>query len=51
MKAAHELVPGSRFEVIRGAGHSAYFEDPEAFNAVVLDFLVTASARPRVAAQ
>ena len=39
MKAAHELVPGSRFEVIRGAGHSAYFEDPKAFNALVLGFL------------
>jgi 3-oxoadipate enol-lactonase len=51
MKVAHELVPGSRFEVIRGSGHSAYFEDPGTFNAVVLGFLETAIAARRVAAQ
>jgi len=39
MKIAHEQVPGSRFEVIAGAGHSAYFEDPPAFNRLVLGFL------------
>src|SRR5262249_12926658 len=35
----HQNVPGSRLEVIGGAGHSAYFEAPEAFNRVVLEFL------------
>ncbi len=39
VRAMHEAVPGSRFEIIPGAGHSAYFEDHEAFNALLLDFL------------
>jgi 3-oxoadipate enol-lactonase len=39
VRVMHEAVPGSRFEVIPQAGHSAYFEAPEAFNAVLLDFL------------
>ena len=39
VRALHEAVPGSRFEMIPVAGHSAYFEAHEAFNAVLLDFL------------
>lgn len=39
MRAVHELMPGSRFAQIAGAGHSAYFELPGAFNEVVLGFL------------
>lgn len=39
MRAAHRLVPGSRFEVIAGAGHSAYFERPDALNEAVMRFL------------
>ncbi|HXQ17449.1 MAG TPA: alpha/beta hydrolase [Caulobacteraceae bacterium] len=39
LRIAHELVPGSRFEVIEGAGHSAYFEAPEAFNSLLLAYL------------
>jgi 3-oxoadipate enol-lactonase len=31
-------VPGARVEAIAGAGHSPYFEQPEAWNALVLDF-------------
>ena len=31
-------VPGARVEQIEGAGHSPYFEQPEAWNALVLDF-------------
>ena len=33
------LVPDSELVVIERAGHSAYFEQPEEFNRVVLDFL------------
>jgi 3-oxoadipate enol-lactonase len=39
LRIVHQLVPGSRFEVIENAGHSAYFEAPEAFNRILLDFL------------
>lgn len=39
IRLLHELVPGSRFEIIEGAGHSAYFEAPEAFNRLLLDYL------------
>ncbi len=45
MRAAHCLVPGSTFEVIEGAGHSAYFERPDVFNQVVLRFLREAGWR------
>ena len=33
------LVPGSRYAQVAKAGHSAYFENPDAFNAAVLQFL------------
>jgi pimeloyl-ACP methyl ester carboxylesterase len=33
------LVPEANVVVISGAGHSAYFEKPEAFNQIVYDFL------------
>jgi len=39
MEAAHRLVAGSCFAVVPGAGHSAYFEQPERFNEVVGAFL------------
>jgi pimeloyl-ACP methyl ester carboxylesterase len=39
IRVLHGLVPGSRFETIRGSGHSAYFEDPAAFNALLLGYL------------
>ncbi len=35
----HELVPASQLEVIPGAPHNAYFEQPEAYNRTVLEFL------------
>ena len=38
-RLCHEAVPGSRFHVIAGAGHSTYFEKPEEFNAAVMAFL------------
>jgi pimeloyl-ACP methyl ester carboxylesterase len=37
-------VPGSRLQVIPGAGHSAYFEAPGLFNEHVLKFLVEVHA-------
>jgi pimeloyl-ACP methyl ester carboxylesterase len=39
VEEAHRLVPGSSFEVISGAGHSAYFEAPQAWNRAVLGHL------------
>jgi len=44
VRAAHEAVPGSRFEVIPGSGHSAYFETPKAFNEIVLGFIDSLAA-------
>jgi pimeloyl-ACP methyl ester carboxylesterase len=39
--AAHELMPGSRLEILPGAGHFLPFEQPDWFNTVLLDFLAT----------
>ncbi|MBT0670481.1 alpha/beta hydrolase [Novosphingobium profundi] len=39
MRRVAEMAPGARFATIPRAGHSAYWEDPDAFNAIVLDFL------------
>ncbi|MCK9494006.1 MAG: alpha/beta hydrolase [Dehalococcoidia bacterium] len=39
IQISHELTPGSRFHVIAGAGHSAYFERPEEWNRTVRGFL------------
>lgn len=39
MEVACGLIPGARMEFVEGAGHSIYFEKPEAFNRLVLDFL------------
>ncbi len=41
IEGCHRAVPGSRFAVIDGAGHSSYFERPDAFNETVLEFLET----------
>lgn len=38
----HRAVPGSQYAVIEDSGHSAYFEQPEAFNAAVMAFLESA---------
>jgi pimeloyl-ACP methyl ester carboxylesterase len=42
VRMAHKQVPGSQFEVIELAGHSAYFERAGAFNESVLQFLQSA---------
>jgi pimeloyl-ACP methyl ester carboxylesterase len=39
VRMAHDQVPGSQFGVIERAGHSAYFEQADAFNERVLRFL------------
>jgi len=42
IKMAHEEVPGSEFDIIEGAGHSAYFEKAHLWNARVQGFLTGA---------
>ncbi len=44
IERCHGAVPGSEFQVIEDAGHSAYFERPADFNAAVGSFLGRASA-------
>ncbi|HLZ71082.1 MAG TPA: alpha/beta fold hydrolase [Dehalococcoidia bacterium] len=39
VQRAAALVPHAEYQMIAGAGHSAYFERPEAFNAAVLGFV------------
>jgi pimeloyl-ACP methyl ester carboxylesterase len=38
MQALAGAIPGARFEVIAGVGHSAYWEQPKAWNGLILDF-------------
>jgi pimeloyl-ACP methyl ester carboxylesterase len=38
MQTMAQHIPNSRFEVIARAGHSAYWEQPEAWNRLILDF-------------
>ncbi len=46
IEMCHRLVPGSRFQVISGSGHSAYYEKAEVFNEAVLRFLQAVDANP-----
>lgn len=39
LEASSQLIPGARFTEIPAAGHSPYFEQPEAWNDALLDFL------------
>jgi pimeloyl-ACP methyl ester carboxylesterase len=39
IRISHDLTPGSELEVIPDAGHSAYFERPELWNAAVRSFV------------
>jgi len=39
IERCHRAVPGSSYVVIRDSGHSAYFEQPQAFNETVMRFL------------
>ena len=47
VREAANLVPGSLYRVIPGAGHSAYFERAEEWNRVVWDFLARAERGER----
>jgi pimeloyl-ACP methyl ester carboxylesterase len=42
-RAAHEAIPGSRFETLPRAAHFPHLEDPEGLAAVLADFLATTS--------
>ena len=42
--AAHEAMPGSRFEVFAGAGHMPHDADPRRFAAVLAEFCETTAA-------
>ena len=39
VRISHEITPGSRYLEVADAGHSAYFERPELWNAAVLGFI------------
>lgn len=51
IRGCHRTVAGSRLYVIEGAGHSAYFEKPDEFNAVVGSFLDEIAPRAAASAQ
>jgi 3-oxoadipate enol-lactonase len=38
MAVAQTLIPNARMTVVSGAGHSVYFEQPDVFNQLLLDF-------------
>jgi pimeloyl-ACP methyl ester carboxylesterase len=40
-RAFEAAIPGARLRIIRGAGHAAHLEQPEAFTAVVRDWVAT----------
>jgi len=39
IEAMHKKMPGSQLVKVAGAGHSVYFEKPEDYNKIVMDFL------------
>jgi 3-oxoadipate enol-lactonase len=39
IEAMHKKMPGSQLAKVPGAGHSVYFEKPEEYNRIVLEFL------------
>jgi pimeloyl-ACP methyl ester carboxylesterase len=45
-RAAHELIPNSRFETLPRAAHFPHLEDPEGLAAVLADFLEHTEPRP-----
>jgi pimeloyl-ACP methyl ester carboxylesterase len=50
-EAMHKLIPGSRLEVLEGAGHVLMWDRAKTFNRLVLDFLTTTSATSTTAAE
>ncbi|MFA6574049.1 MAG: alpha/beta fold hydrolase [Nocardioides sp.] len=43
--AAAELIPGSRFELVPGAGHYPHEDSPDLFASIVTDFVATTEPR------
>lgn len=43
---AQTLIPGAEFYIVKGAGHSCYFEQADEWNSVVGNFLARASRPP-----
>lgn len=41
MEVAHALVPSSRMVVVPGTGHSVYFEAPEIFSSIAMEFFAS----------
>ncbi|WP_369636268.1 alpha/beta fold hydrolase [Nocardia sp. JMUB6875] len=39
MRAMADRIPGAEFAILDHAGHCAYWERPEAWNGIVVDFL------------
>jgi pimeloyl-ACP methyl ester carboxylesterase len=39
MRRMADLIPGAEYAAIAGAGHLSNFEQPQRFNAVMLDYL------------
>lgn len=48
IRQAQSLIPGAEFHEFKGAGHSAYLESADEFNAVLGDFLARAESRVNV---
>jgi pimeloyl-ACP methyl ester carboxylesterase len=46
LREVADAIPGARIEVLAGAGHSAYFEQADAFNRLVESFLREIAACP-----
>jgi pimeloyl-ACP methyl ester carboxylesterase len=44
--AAHEVIPGSRLEILPGVGHFPHVEEPERFVEVLRDFIETTPVAP-----
>ena len=38
IQALQRLIPGSKLEIVQGSAHSTYFEQPEVFNRLALEF-------------
>lgn len=38
IRECHKLIPGAKLEVVTGAGHSVYFENPSVFNRLLSEF-------------
>jgi 3-oxoadipate enol-lactonase len=51
IEMCHRLVPGSQYHVAMGSGHSVYWEKPDEFNEVALQYLLRVDGREGPAAK